>query len=842
MLQAPQGDDREAGRLAAAFMAAPHPLALIETEAGRSSLRVCNTAWERLTGYASADIAGKDLRALGLDLAWPHVGIAAADPIHAPATLRLADDRILSCWITAAPLPQETKDSYAVVAGFTAAAAEREVHIRAGGLAQSHLLAMIGHDLRQPLQTIVAALQLLGSAPPARAQQLLGYANAAATQLDQDLAAVAFLSAQQRGSALFLEEIALQPLLDEVMAAWIPQADLKSIKLRTVSTEARVTSHPQLLRSIVSNLVANAVKHTARGGVLIGVRRRGDDLAISVYDTGPRSSGQPMQCVAQRPLSVEIVGPGCGADQRGRCGAQRPGLGFKVGSHLVPSKREANGRERPRTRRKRRHRGRRPIIAQIIKEYASLALVKAGAEHVGLRRVGGERLAEPAGKALRHRPGGLTLLVRQGRDHVQTLAASGLAIRHKAGAFQPVLHRQGRFDDALEWQAIARVKVDHDAAGDLRLKWPAVPGMELHRRQLRRGRERVEAVKLKTGGPASGDGDPRYLRWGASTRMALKEPRRSEDAVRRANKGARPALHVAQHPRSHGLQVAGEVQFRNWLSPAVVRPQRPVRVGDRHAEHLSLRSAPRRTGPGRGARRPLDLVGHALRVPARPCDAVPARRRALTRRNFLHGAPGGDRGGQGLEQSRALTRRRPGVAALDQQPIAPARSGTPRHLHQRPPAFEPNAVEGEPQLAVLQHDAGVALGPPVAAIPYHHGASAILSLRDFAFKVAVVEGMVLCPYGQPSLRGIERGPLCDGPREKDAVELKPQIIVQSPRRMLLDDEPQPLCRSDGALASWFRCPGKVSLGAVTVESRLDHGLLHLLGLFGSPAFLSSGVP
>lgn len=287
MLQAPQGDDREAGRLAAAFMAAPHPLALIETEAGRSSLRVCNTAWERLTGYASADIAGKDLRALGLDLAWPHVGIAAADPIHAPATLRLADDRILSCWITAAPLPQETKDSYAVVAGFTAAAAEREVHIRAGGLAQSHLLAMIGHDLRQPLQTIVAALQLLGSAPPARAQQLLGYANAAATQLDQDLAAVAFLSAQQRGSALFLEEIALQPLLDEVMAAWIPQADLKSIKLRTVSTEARVTSHPQLLRSIVSNLVANAVKHTARGGVLIGVRRRGDDLAISVYDTGP---------------------------------------------------------------------------------------------------------------------------------------------------------------------------------------------------------------------------------------------------------------------------------------------------------------------------------------------------------------------------------------------------------------------------------------------------------------------------------------------------------------------------------------------------------------------------
>lgn len=43
---------------------------------------------------------------------------------------------------------------------------------------------------------------------------------------------------------------------------------------------------PQLLRRILQNFSANAVRYTARGGVLLGVRRRGDRMRVEV-DTGP---------------------------------------------------------------------------------------------------------------------------------------------------------------------------------------------------------------------------------------------------------------------------------------------------------------------------------------------------------------------------------------------------------------------------------------------------------------------------------------------------------------------------------------------------------------------------
>lgn len=43
---------------------------------------------------------------------------------------------------------------------------------------------------------------------------------------------------------------------------------------------------PGLLRSVMQNFVTNAVRYTPEGGILIGVRRRGDEWRIDVVDTG----------------------------------------------------------------------------------------------------------------------------------------------------------------------------------------------------------------------------------------------------------------------------------------------------------------------------------------------------------------------------------------------------------------------------------------------------------------------------------------------------------------------------------------------------------------------------
>jgi CheY-like chemotaxis protein/anti-sigma regulatory factor (Ser/Thr protein kinase) len=48
-----------------------------------------------------------------------------------------------------------------------------------------------------------------------------------------------------------------------------------------------VRSDRVLLRRIIQNYLSNALRYTERGGVVVGCRRRGAELDIAVYDTGP---------------------------------------------------------------------------------------------------------------------------------------------------------------------------------------------------------------------------------------------------------------------------------------------------------------------------------------------------------------------------------------------------------------------------------------------------------------------------------------------------------------------------------------------------------------------------
>ena len=58
------------------------------------------------------------------------------------------------------------------------------------------------------------------------------------------------------------------------------------LKLRFAPSSLYVRSDPAMLRRIVQNFVSNARRYTPAGGVLIGCRRRGDQVAIQVIDTG----------------------------------------------------------------------------------------------------------------------------------------------------------------------------------------------------------------------------------------------------------------------------------------------------------------------------------------------------------------------------------------------------------------------------------------------------------------------------------------------------------------------------------------------------------------------------
>jgi anti-sigma regulatory factor (Ser/Thr protein kinase)/CheY-like chemotaxis protein len=84
-----------------------------------------------------------------------------------------------------------------------------------------------------------------------------------------------------------LENLPLAELFERLSFEYAPVAKQKGLALSVVSTSVYVRSDPTLLARIARNLVANAVRYTERGQVTIGCRRRGTQVRIEVWDTGP---------------------------------------------------------------------------------------------------------------------------------------------------------------------------------------------------------------------------------------------------------------------------------------------------------------------------------------------------------------------------------------------------------------------------------------------------------------------------------------------------------------------------------------------------------------------------
>ncbi len=83
------------------------------------------------------------------------------------------------------------------------------------------------------------------------------------------------------------QPIALQGLLAEVHNAFAGPAKEKGLYLKTVPSRLWVNSDPVVLTRVLSNLVANAVRYTPQGRILLGCRHRAGGLVeIQVLDTG----------------------------------------------------------------------------------------------------------------------------------------------------------------------------------------------------------------------------------------------------------------------------------------------------------------------------------------------------------------------------------------------------------------------------------------------------------------------------------------------------------------------------------------------------------------------------
>ncbi len=217
------------------------------------------------------------------------------------------------------------------VAAAAAAAAEH------ASLAKSRLLAMLSHDLRQPLQTLAMLLFMLRRAATNSTPTVdwLSRAQEAVESMSGLMNGLLDLSQLEAGSIQpQLVDFAIDELLSRIGEEYRMHAKAKGLQWRYVHSQLYVRSDPLLLEQMVRNLLSNAIRYTDKGRILLGCRRRGNGLRIEVHDTGTGIAEQDLSRIFEE---HQRVGEGAtrGGHGLGLAIVQRLGklLGHKIGVH-----------------------------------------------------------------------------------------------------------------------------------------------------------------------------------------------------------------------------------------------------------------------------------------------------------------------------------------------------------------------------------------------------------------------------------------------------------------------------------------------------------------------------
>ena len=153
---------------------------------------------------------------------------------------------------------------------------------------KSRFLAAASHDLRQPLHAMGLFLESLQRSPLNDHQRtVLGHAHAASGAAAEMLTTLLDYSRLEAGVVKVRPDaFAVQPLLTALEQEFGVQADSAGLVYRTRETSAAAFADRSLVGLVMHNFISNALRYTARGGVLIACRTRGKRLALEVWDTG----------------------------------------------------------------------------------------------------------------------------------------------------------------------------------------------------------------------------------------------------------------------------------------------------------------------------------------------------------------------------------------------------------------------------------------------------------------------------------------------------------------------------------------------------------------------------
>lgn len=165
-------------------------------------------------------------------------------------------------------------------------------------VAQAERLQIVSHDLKNPLQSILANVAVIqraaspdGSADPQQVQKLAARVERGAQAMDRLIGDLLTSTSLELGVLpLKLEPHDLAGVVEEVLRTLEPLAAEKDLRFggRLPDAPLQVRCDAGRVSQALTNVVANAIKFTPEGGVVeVAVEREADEVRLTVLDSGP---------------------------------------------------------------------------------------------------------------------------------------------------------------------------------------------------------------------------------------------------------------------------------------------------------------------------------------------------------------------------------------------------------------------------------------------------------------------------------------------------------------------------------------------------------------------------
>jgi signal transduction histidine kinase len=202
---------------------------------------------------------------------------------------------------------------------------------------REELLAIVSHDLRNPLSTISTVAALLTKAEAtetsaARTREHAGRLRRSVQRMERLISdLLAFASIGSGHLTIELQPVSVADLLKEAAEAIGPAAQERRVIITVADTtpEVGVSCDKERILQVLGNLLGNAIKFSPPEGVVrLGSRRASEgELELSVSDRGPGIAPEALTQIFERSW------------QGNETGRERTGLGLYIAKGIV----EAHG-------------------------------------------------------------------------------------------------------------------------------------------------------------------------------------------------------------------------------------------------------------------------------------------------------------------------------------------------------------------------------------------------------------------------------------------------------------------------------------------------------------------